>query len=382
MPRALAILFVAGCFSPSYPPGEACGPAGWCPPGQGCTVGGVCEPHGAAGGDATAGGDGASPSDAPVITHNIVFVTSTQQLPPTSLAAADDLCVTRAAGRLSGTYVAWLSAEGVDARDRLGSARGWVRPDGLPFADRVADIELGRILYPPRLDELGDNVGIGAQVATGTSPAGVRSAGGSCDSGVGTAYGYADGGTRSWTDTGNIACDQLLRQYCFGIDRALPLVVVPATGRKAFLSPSPWTPAGGLTAADEVCRTAAKGVVTGDFIALLAPQDATAASRFTPGGAPWVRLDGIPFADAELGSATAPLTVTPAMTYLSERVWTGAASATTSGTAGTTCVDWTISMAGSSGAFAVASRSGAAFFNASEQFCNTATATHLYCLER
>ena len=65
----------------------------------------------------------------------------------------------QAAG-LSGTFVALLSTSTVDAKSRLGTARGWVRTDGKPFADRQEDLfrsNCGSALYyPPRLDEFGN----------------------------------------------------------------------------------------------------------------------------------------------------------------------------------------------------------------------------------
>ena len=72
---------------------------------------------------------------------NIAFVTSTSVQISTlgGHLGADALCAQRAeAGGLpSNTYVAWLSTSTVDAKTRLAGARGWVRPDGLPFADTL-----------------------------------------------------------------------------------------------------------------------------------------------------------------------------------------------------------------------------------------------------
>src|SRR2546428_3153004 len=65
-------------------------------------------------------------------TFNVAFVTSTSQAAASlgSLAGADALCQARAASaQLSGTYRAWLSDGSTNARDRLGSARGWLRTD-------------------------------------------------------------------------------------------------------------------------------------------------------------------------------------------------------------------------------------------------------------
>src|SRR5215510_6780649 len=74
---------------------------------------------------------------------NLVFVTSQHVIAGQlgSLAAADAVCNESAANAgLPGVYVAWLSTSATNAIDRLAGARGWVRPDGRPFADTSADI--------------------------------------------------------------------------------------------------------------------------------------------------------------------------------------------------------------------------------------------------
>lgn len=121
--------------------------------------------------------DSTSP-DAPLA--NYVFVTSTTHLVSTfgsDLAGADAICMQRAsAAGLAGTYRAWLSSSTVNARERLSGARGWYRPDGKPVADRVEDLLAGRMFYPIRVDENGDDIGIvGPEVATGTVSNGGRS---------------------------------------------------------------------------------------------------------------------------------------------------------------------------------------------------------------
>jgi hypothetical protein len=106
---------------------------------------------------------------------NYVFVTSTVvDVPFGGLAGADARCQEFATlGDLPGTYVAYLSTSDTDAIDRLAGSRGWIRPDGKPFVDSLADLAAGHILYPPRLDERGqphDNV----EVFTGTGEDGRR----------------------------------------------------------------------------------------------------------------------------------------------------------------------------------------------------------------
>src|SRR5579862_2649322 len=70
---------------------------------------------------------------------------------------ADAKCARAAkAVGLSGTFKAWLSTSKRNAKDKLGTARGFVRVDGQPFADQVSDIVAGRIFNPLDIDENGD----------------------------------------------------------------------------------------------------------------------------------------------------------------------------------------------------------------------------------
>lgn len=76
------------------------------------------------------------------------------------VAGADAMCVDRArAANLPGTYRAWVSSQTENAKDRLGGARGWIRTDGRPFADRIEDALVGNFFFPPRLDETGADLG-------------------------------------------------------------------------------------------------------------------------------------------------------------------------------------------------------------------------------
>src|SRR5262245_25674027 len=96
-----------------------------------------------------------------------MFVTSTRQTSGSlgGLTGADALCQARAeeAG-VGGTSVAWLSSTQADAIDRIAAGSGWVRRDGLPVVQSTADLTLGRIWYPPRLDEQGTDLGADAVV--------------------------------------------------------------------------------------------------------------------------------------------------------------------------------------------------------------------------
>src|SRR5262245_55485496 len=103
---------------------------------------------GRGGDDGGTGGDGA-PGDGANAGANVGFVRSgLTDGGIGGLAQADAICAQRAIeGSLPGTYVAYLSTTTVNAIDRLAGARGWVRPDGQPFADTTADIAAGIVLY-------------------------------------------------------------------------------------------------------------------------------------------------------------------------------------------------------------------------------------------
>jgi hypothetical protein len=288
--------------------------------------------------------------------HNFVFATSTQKtidkLYP--LTVADDLCNSsaRTAG-LRGTYVAWLSTSTVDAVTRLGQKRGWVRVDGLPFADRVADIVAGKIYYPIALNENGIDATSGA-VMTGTRENGT--VGDSCMDysnralPMGATYGNAAATTHAWTDASTWDCNLDLRVYCFGVDQDKPLDPPSATGRVAFISRTQFMPSTGVAAADALCKSDAMlGGLPGEYVAFIATPTASAASRLTANAMPFVRLDGVQLTTTGTGilDGSQPLT-TINVTAQKEYVWTdlvvtGAETPIVNGTPASTCNGWTSS---------------------------------------
>jgi len=295
--------------------------------------------------DATADGAG--------ITNNIAFVTSTTQLPlmyGSDFSGADALCNARAAAAaLPGTYVALLSKGGVKARDRLGAARGWVRVDGKPFLDQVGDISTA-ILHPLEIDENGADVG-STFVHTGTLGTGADS-GNDCmdytDSGGTITIGSTKGTTSYWLAGNTGACTVAQRIYCFGIDRTNPLTITPETGRRTFVTVQSMLPdASGIAQADNLCNSeAGLAGLTGTYKAFLATTGATAISRLTLSGMPWVRLDGIPLVANPLDLGAGKLLTTPnvtsAKTYYGGQVATGGNTpASIAGAGGESCTDWT-----------------------------------------
>jgi hypothetical protein len=288
---------------------------------------------------------------------NIVFVTSTSYAPNLGgLAGADAICAARAtAGGLAGTYKAWLSTSTVNAKDRLGTASGWVRPDGKPVLSQLKDLESNKVFYPPKQDEAG-LVQNGVQtVFTATEASGKRAEGSwtTCadwtssadDGGKYHLVGSANSNSSQLTTYGGALCNQYSQLLCFGVDRTAFVAPDPLPGRRAFVTEATWIPGGGLVAADALCQKEATDAgLTGTFKALLSPTGATAASRFT-GTEPWYRMDGLALApSASTFFSTSSLDVAPNMTAKGEYItgfhWAGGENPTTNGTDELNCKDW------------------------------------------
>jgi hypothetical protein len=334
-------------------------------------------------------------------TPNIAFVTSvTYDGNLGGLEGADQKCqsLATAAGLPQNTYKAWLSISSVNAIDRLGSARGWVRVDGKPIADTKADIVAWRIFHPLRVDENGMNVTDTQNllVWTGTQSNGtVSSIGRTCDdwirsdNAVGGDLGSCDGVASVFTQSHWGNCNITHRLYCFGVDRTAPVTVKPVSGRIGFVTKGAWTPSGGPTAADSLCQDEANSAsLNGTFKALLATSTESAQSRFepiTPASLPWIRPDGVAIAPtaAELFTSTFLNTAinqsADGLQYFGfDAVWGGASDLATAGTPETTCANWT-----SASGYVLMGFTG--FTYQQKFFADTsgscAMPSHLYCLQ-
>lgn len=283
---------------------------------------------------------------------NIVFVSSmpvSTRLGQVDVAQADADCNTLAAAEgLRGEFVAWLPDGDQTAPQRLGSARGWVRPDGRPFTDRVVDLLEGRVFYPPVLDEAGTEVR-GRRAVTGTRANGAADF--DCDAwqdaeGLMT-VGSPGATVPSWTEDAGLGCTgaRPLSVYCFGVDAQVPVSFEPESGRRAFVTDMLLDGAAGLDAMDAECAfDAAAARLPGTFLAVVATSGGSALSRFSLDGEPWVNMNGAPLSDTALSLAVAPhLDASPGLTAFGAAVggsfWTGAVDV--DGEAAQTCADWT-----------------------------------------
>jgi len=156
---------------------------------------------------------------------NLVFVTSTTFLGNLGSATAYlSQCNTlaTAAGINNSTndaYVAWLAATNYAPESLLGSTRGWVRLDLLPWIDDMTTaLTTGAVYYPVAYDENGQRVI--ADTLSGMGVADELYTGYNChdwtDSTLETSHGSTHAGGTEWTSNGVgvSSCDYASRVLC------------------------------------------------------------------------------------------------------------------------------------------------------------------------
>jgi hypothetical protein len=338
--------------------------------------------------------------------YNYAFISPTPQNGDMSgISGADSLCETWASsGGIGGTYVAILSTSTQNASARLGTARGWVRPDNRPVGDLPSEIfnyDVG-LLAPLWITANGSNVGA-QSVWSASDNEGIfnASAGGtdcsawsSSDNASRAWYGFSNT-TAEWLSRGALtSCDQQLHIYCFQIDHTAPLDLseFAESGRIMFVSAGFFDATTGLAGADALCAydAATYAPLAGrSFLAFLAGDGASAASRFTSSGTAIVRVDGLRVADNFTALTTADLIHPPNIkadgSTETWRVFTGASTPTTAGTGGTTCAGWTSTSSNATEGFAYSaslSTSERLWFGSDTRSCSGDTnVLPVYCLE-
>lgn len=328
---------------------------------------------------------------------NKVFVTSsTSNGDLGGQSGADAECASIASGAgLSGTFKAWLSASTLNAKDKLGTARGFIRTDGQPFADQVSDIVAGRILHPLDYDENGNFVDFG-YVWTGTLGAGTTATQTCSDwtsnsSSVQGELGLNATGPLLWTDDGGGFCNDVLALYCFDTSHVTPLTVTKTPGRIAFVSKGSLDTTSGLAGADSLCVTeAAAASLPGTYQALLSTSTTPAALRsgfdFSPASAPYVRPDGIEIAAAPTMATGANLfsgiwqNADGTYFTIDGSAWTGSTTPSASTTTAGTCNDWTTNSSSLLGFIGGPPHADVFWFgNGAQNFCDVSN--RVYCLE-
>jgi hypothetical protein len=327
-------------------------------------------------------------------TYNYAFITSTQQSVTTigGVAGADALCDARAlAAGLPGTYVAWISSSTSNAKDRLGTASGWVRTDRRPFAASAEDPYASKLLYPLNLDETGA-LAPADPIATATEPDGTVATEHCLDwtsvSGADHAYGgYPFIGSMRWSIGSYFTCNDPTRVYCLGKDHATPLPSSAVPGRLAFLTKIAFQPETGLAAADAECQTEATAQsLPGTYKALLGTSSASPISRFSTSGPTWVRLDGAAIwataADAAAnGPVLAPILFASDGARISTAyTWIGSTALNVAGT--DTCGDWSDGTSAKMGSIGVADMAGPSPTWIETAFaCDTGIVSRVACLQ-
>lgn len=330
------------------------------------------------------------------IDHNLVFVSSTQH--PNDLGSAqayDARCnVAATAGGINNgsndAYVAWVSSGTSDAQARLGAARGFMRMDGLPISDRIGDTvwPLYGILHPVLYTEFGDRTD--AEVRTGISDSG--SLADSCNDWNQTTgtftYGRSSTGPHAWTQFGTRPCSAQMPVYCIMKTFTASWTVPTRTGKRIWLSNTPYLP-NATTTPDQHCTTERPIGVIPPVMALLGSSSRQAADALMF-GENYVRIDGqlVGSYDDLLGSIPDLRTgiwLKADGSYDTPIIWTGYGDSMfallqSNPPAGAHCNDWSSSTAG-------VGRGGSSQF-ATAQWMNLfssldcATPRHLVCVEQ
>jgi hypothetical protein len=299
---------------------------------------------------------------------NVMFVTSGTITPGSigaDLIAADTFCANSAKAAFLGgnSWKAWLATTATSAVDRIGaSVAGWIRVDGRPLALSMTDLLQGKILYPPRVTELGTDRSVNYAVATGARVDGTVATGNNCADWTSVSdsvfAGDAAATTGFWTFNaviGGPSCGAKSPLYCFEADAgmaAVPRLAIPPGGRRAFLSQTRWTPGGGPAAADALCQADAStaGLPNPTNYQALIATDTGATGRFDMTRAPWFRLDGAQLVAtaADLGAPAGDKMLTAINldsggNYIGNfDAWTGSGVSPGVTAATANCANWTV----------------------------------------
>jgi hypothetical protein len=321
---------------------------------------------------------------------------------------ADAKCARAAkAVGLSGTFKAWLSTSKRNAKGKLGTARGFVRVDGQPFADQVSDIVAGRIFNPLDIDENGDahpdnavwTGTLGDGTVANTPPPPGFTPGDTCSDWTSNFFetkgdtGVSSEGPTFWTDNlGNVgnSCNSAQSLYCFDTSHVTPLTVTKTPGRIAFVSKGTLDNTSGIAGADTLCATEASAAsLPGTFQALLSTSTTPAAMRsgfnFLAMSEPYVRPDGIKIADAPTIASGAPLDSgiwqNADGTYVTtfSLPWTGSGTPSSPTTTAQTCDEWSTNSDPASGDIGDSSDSGEFWWITTGALCGNSLP--IYCLQ-
>lgn len=285
--------------------------------------------------------------------ENLWFVSSAVYKPGAfdGVAAADMECdrLAAEAGLVERDYIAWLPSTTKSAMQHLleqvtvgAAASVWRRPDGELFAVDASDIQQGKIRFPPRLDELGRDVGDDALVVTDTLGTGQSNAGTHCsdwasETAPSVLAGEPAGGTGRFTEVALTPCNADVHIYCLSAVDNAAVPIEPLSASIVFVSFGTVAGNAGVSAMDALCESEAQAANLPNFTsrALVTPgggkpvKDHFIGFGFTPD--PVMRRDGViiaPNMDALLDGApfAAPPNVAADFEYRNDSVWVGGGS--------------------------------------------------------
>jgi hypothetical protein len=254
------------------------------------------------------------------------------------------------------SWVAWLSANGDPAADKI-SDGGISRIDAVPFAFDRQGLLSGEILSPLNVDEFGRTLDAGETIWTGTfadgTPASKNCNNWTSNQLAATGWsGVAGGGPGLWTSIGEAACNAPHRLYCVskGSNVRLSKPTVPINARTIYYTTVPFTPGGPLTP-DKFCEMhpPLTGLPPGRLVALISHLGIAPDQILDP-LASYVRIDGVTVgtgSDLIAGHALNGIWQRSDRSYLPGpgNVWSGAQDLTTA--SNETCDDWRDADAGS-----------------------------------
>jgi len=141
----------------------------------------------------------------------------------------------------------------------LGTSRGWVRADLMPWIDSMATaLTMGNVWYPVAYDEDGRRV-IDNTLA-GMTQQGTVNTGYNCndwtDGTLNSSHGSTHASGTAWTynNVGISSCANQARVLCLSKGVTATVSLPAVTGKKIFLSRTGWVPTGGVTGADTKCN--------------------------------------------------------------------------------------------------------------------------------
>jgi len=336
-------------------------------------------------------------------TANLIF--ATLGLFPTNYNGAgsyDSVCngAATTAGLNNSTntgFIALMSDSNSNAITRLGTARGWVRLDGKPFADtQTALFTNNQVFYPIAFQEDGQ-LRNSAILLTGTAPNGTASPN-NCNNWNSTVndgsmitLGSSFGGPAQWSSGSSSFCGVMASLICMGKTKNVPVSVpaAPAAGRKIWVSSGSFTP-NATSTPDALCQgSRPAGVSTA--VALIA-RAGTAASSILGSTTSYYRVDGtFVGTGTDLQALPAQLVSKPMSTgiWQSEdglyplsgpQVWVGGSSFTAAARIVDTCGDWTDPNAGTS-IYGIPQLASSSWWGFSSFAMDCNTPARIYCVQ-